>query len=343
MQDCKFQPIYIQVKEAIIKNIHMGKFQYGTFLPPERDLQQEFKVSRITIRKAMEELNKDGLIEKSKGKRSRINKPEPSACKNMAFVTEVPSKTLPDIYRMFYESLLKKCNTANIRLYHLDISEKLPDFLSETSFDAIFISGRVQDKNAFTKLVKPETKLILLDDIFDDEQFITVCTDNQKGGEDAASFLINRGCKKLLFLGVESAYHYRPFRDRKAGFIKACNNAGAEYFITDIEKDSQNEIRRNLEELPFFKDVDGIFAFNDDLAANTIKALTKMGISIPDKVSIIGFDGLEFGEFIAPTLSTIEQPIGNITEKAFEIACNQESGKIKTFKIPGQIIKRESA
>src|SRR5262249_2768971 len=51
-----------------------------------------------------------------------------------------------------------------------------------------------------------------------------------------------------------------------------------------------------------------LFSANDEMAIGFVKRVRSAGLAVPDDVSVIGFDGIEFAEFVEPTLTTIRQP-----------------------------------
>ena len=65
-------PLYKQISHNIAEEIIMGNLKPGDKLPPEKDLMERFKVSRITIRAATDDLAEDGLIVKGRGKGSFV-------------------------------------------------------------------------------------------------------------------------------------------------------------------------------------------------------------------------------------------------------------------------------
>ena len=69
-------PYYYQIQQKIKEAIKKGELKPEQFIPPERNLSEEFNVSRITIRKALEGLSIDGTIRKIRGKGAIISKPK---------------------------------------------------------------------------------------------------------------------------------------------------------------------------------------------------------------------------------------------------------------------------
>jgi len=62
------QPLYLQLKEIFVKKIKAEELQIGEKLPSERELCEKYNVSRITVRQALAELSKEGMIYRSHGK-----------------------------------------------------------------------------------------------------------------------------------------------------------------------------------------------------------------------------------------------------------------------------------
>lgn len=67
-------PLYIQLKESIRSSIISGQLKYGDQIPTELELSEEYKISRITVRKALLELVEEGYLVKRQGKGTFVNK-----------------------------------------------------------------------------------------------------------------------------------------------------------------------------------------------------------------------------------------------------------------------------
>lgn len=71
-------PLYYQVKENLLEKIKNGIYAVGVLIPSEIELQETFKVSRITIRRAIQELVQEGYITTQQGKGTFVSKPKAS-------------------------------------------------------------------------------------------------------------------------------------------------------------------------------------------------------------------------------------------------------------------------
>lgn len=61
-------PLYLQLKRLLVKQIKEGRLNPGEKLPSERELCEQYSVSRITVRQALNDLDKEGLIYRTHGK-----------------------------------------------------------------------------------------------------------------------------------------------------------------------------------------------------------------------------------------------------------------------------------
>lgn len=87
-----------------------------------------------------------------------------------------------------------------------------------------------------------------------------------------------------------------------------------------------------------------LFAISDTLAIGASRALREAGIKVPKDVSVIGFDGIELGDFVAPRLTSLKQPTDEIAAASIDLLFDLIQGKSENKHIvfEGSIIERES-
>ena len=85
-----------------------------------------------------------------------------------------------------------------------------------------------------------------------------------------------------------------------------------------------------------------IFATNDFLARSTLKAIKEEGLSVPEDISVVGFDNQRFSEYLG--LTTIAQPFYEMGEKAAQILLKKLKGEEEINKIflEPKLVIRES-
>ena len=185
--------------------------------------------------------------------------------------------------------------------------------------------------------------------------------DNKQGGKLAAEHLIACGCKNLLHIsGVyETAM---PADDRALGFIEVCEKAGVSHrevatntyqynnleyhdFLEEVLKENYHvDNRAENDENCGKKQIDGIFASSDLIAAQILQVCSKLGIHVPQDIKLVGFDDVNISSLTTPRITTIHQPIKEIAELTLELLINAQDGKTvaKRSLLPVSLVKRES-
>ena len=185
--------------------------------------------------------------------------------------------------------------------------------------------------------------------------------DNKQGGKLAAEHLISCGCKNLLHIsGVyETAM---PADDRALGFIEVCEKAGVSHrevatntyqynnleyhdFLEEVLKENYHvDNRAENDENCGKKQIDGIFASSDLIAAQILQVCSKLGIHVPQDIKLVGFDDVNISSLTTPRITTIHQPIKEIAELTLELLINAQDGKTvaKRSLLPVSLVKRES-
>ncbi|WP_085893510.1 LacI family DNA-binding transcriptional regulator [Roseovarius litorisediminis] len=137
----------------------------------------------------------------------------------------------------------------------------------------------------------------------DDEQSWSV--DDRSAAMAVADAFVEKGHRHVGFLALKFKSSDRA-RQRYQGFAEGCSRNGLKKpALLEIDEDSQNLtdlLNVFLQENPALT---GIFASNDFLALATIRSARSLGLGVPEDLSIIGFDGIEVGTMVEPSLATI--------------------------------------
>lgn len=180
----------------------------------------------------------------------------------------------------------------------------------------------------------------------EDASIAGITCDNYLGGKLAAEHLIERGCKNILHLsGIAEVP--MPADQRAVGFAQACEARGIPFSI--IESDAQEYYNIEyadyvLETLKNNPKIDGIFASSDVIAAQVIQCCSTLNISIPEQMKIVGFDDVSIARFCTPPLTTIRQPILEMSEAAIRLIQDIRDEKMvpKHTILPVCLIKRST-
>lgn len=170
--------------------------------------------------------------------------------------------------------------------------------------------------------------------------------DNLQGGRLAATHLIEQGCKNLIHLsGVFE--NSMPADSRAIGFRETCMSKGVAYkeVATSVFQYNALEYHEFIENLLLEnKDVDGIFASSDLIAAQLIQVCYKNGISIPSTLKIVGFDDVNIASLTTPKITTIHQPIKEMAKMSIELLIRASEGEMVPSRttLPVSLVKRET-
>ncbi|AZR74454.1 hypothetical protein BBF96_14290 [Anoxybacter fermentans] len=135
-----------------------------------------------------------------------------------------------------------------------------------------------------------------------------VASDNQLGSLQAINHLVNLGHRHIGFINghLEAWVSLERLKGYKKGIEEHSLPWKSEYiFQGDFSKESGKKGARIL--MTQNPELTAIFVASDLMATGVIEELTLMGYKIPDDISVIGFDDLDFASHIKPTLSTIRQ------------------------------------
>jgi len=180
----------------------------------------------------------------------------------------------------------------------------------------------------------------------------SVCFDNFEAGRIAAEFLIGKGCRKLLYVTFSMSKHGsrygdftsdRRFEGFRRGIVEYGKGACSVQYYTCVG----DFVKFTPELRPYFETrgmIDGVLAFCDNTACLVIKAAFDAGRKVPEELAVMGIDGLPWGEFQRPSLTSVIQPINEIGLKAFEVAERIFNGeKVEDVaKLEPEIVARES-
>jgi LacI family transcriptional regulator len=173
------------------------------------------------------------------------------------------------------------------------------------------------------KEVSNNCRFVSIDRHFSNFNIPCVSSDNYKGGELAAKKLIETGCRNLAFICTSSNVYGETYK-RKLGFIDACKKNGIKYKLLELvepHENVENACLRFLEENMSNGKliIDGIFFSTDNLALIVKKIIESYGVSIPEDMSLIGYDGIKLVPELGYFVSSIRQPVDLMAKKCVEI------------------------
>ena len=194
---------------------------------------------------------------------------------------------------------------------------------------AILSGSKEKREKIIKKILNLNLPFVLIQDQYPDKRIYSIIQDDFKAGKLISEFLVNKECKKFIFLAPKQ--NWPAIEQRILGIKKTLseNNLNIEIVECGDEglSDTKSAVLNNIEKrgLP-----EAIISGNDKMAMAAIRILGEKGISVPDDVKITGFNAFETAAYITPNLVTIQS-------KAYEIGI--EAGRILIDLIKNKIIE----
>ena len=222
----------------------------------------------------------------------------------------------------------------------------------ETEYLDMFISNRVTGVVMASRDVQIEKFRDLKIPIVNFEreentEAITIQCDNEQGGALAASHLADCGCRHLLHFGGIVGRDM-PADRRADGFLRVCRERGIEGEVLLSDRLSygsmhyESYIEKGLLEHP---ETDGIFASSDLIAAQVLQRLYAMGKRVPEDIKVVGFDDTVIAGITTPSITTIHQPIEEMSELSIAYIDRRRKGEMvpNVTTMPVSLVVRGSA
>jgi len=361
MDQESYLPKYLKIKKDIKKLIKKHKIKPGEKIPSEYELAKKHDVSRHTVRKALDLLLQEGLLYKEQGIGTFYGGKPDNGSKMVGFVSisvhdYIFSDILTGIDDILHEAgyqLLLGNSKDNIAREAEIINNML-----ERDIDGLIIEpakSSYEDNNTdiFYKIREKNRPIIILDSSFSNDSFSYVVVDDVKGGEAATSYLIANGHKRIAIIYKDS---HLPGRQRFLGYKRAMKDAGIplvsgyikSYHFSELETPDKfsDEINKIVDSLLSYEpSPTAIFCFNDQVAVEVKEHLNLTGKSIPDDISLIGYDDSKLVKLNNIGITSISHPKKLAGEKAAEIILkNLQEDDISSEKIifEPELVKRNS-
>ena len=189
--------------------------------------------------------------------------------------------------------------------------------LMETRVDGIIIVSSKIHQQKLEEMVGRDLPVILIDKHGAGIHMDLIAIDEFEGGKMATEHLISLGHRRIACINGVSENYLNL--DRLRGFRAAMENAGLdvdEQLIISSGFDVNAGFRAGIGLLEMEKRPTAIFATGDLIAYGVIQAAHQMRIDVPGELSVVGFDDIYLSKIFVPPLTTVSQPLYEISEAA---------------------------
>jgi len=359
-------PLHIQLLNDMRHRILSGEWTPGSRLPSEHTLQNLLGISRSTIRQAINAAKAEGLLESVPGKGTFVSQKVKSG--NSRLVGFV----IPYFRSGFDSQLLRGAESA-LRAHgyrvifcnserQLQEEDRLLRLLMQDHVVGILI-WPVMDENParyLFDLVRQNVPVTLMDRTLPGLDADVVLCDNFKGGYEATRHLIARGHRRIAFL-ARPHLNLWPIAERLRGYRRAMQEAGLEplapiligaeeeistdYALRSYTNAEGADLKQIREYLGRADRATAIFAMNDLMALQVLRAAELAHIHVPRELSVVGFDDIDFASHLEIPLTTIAQDpfrLGQEAARALLQRIAQPHQTPRQIVLPTRLIVRAS-
>jgi LacI family transcriptional regulator len=211
------------------------------------------------------------------------------------------------------------------------------------------LSKETQQKKDFHHIqeaINQGMPVVMFDRITNDVLCDKVIIDDQMAAYEAVDYLVNQGFKDIAL--VTTVDYVSVGKLRTDGYINALNDHDipvSEHLIVKIEDidHCEDPIEKMLRE----QKPKALFAVNELFAVTSIKLATKMGIKVPEELSVIGFTDGIISQYSSPSITTVSQngiKMGGRAAKMLidRLELEEENEQYTTELIETSLVRRES-
>ena len=342
-------PLHARVREQL-RELALRQFKDGDRFFSEPLLIERLGVSQGTIRRAMGDLAREGLLIRKVPSGTFVSKPAARALAVEVFMPQWESPFLMAIL----EQLSRRCRALKqpLRVHHTHGGETIEAALlqvgdSPGSSRVILLGETPQSARAlYAALSKRGYRVVNIDTLMPSCGDAYVGVDNDAGIRVGMDYLTGLGHRRIVLL-VNEPIEAGNTRARIQAFEAYCREAGLSgACVVDcglsFAGDSIRSTVGGLEQvLAMEPRPTAIFTVSDPGAWIVLRLLSDRDIRVPGAVTVLGFDDDRASEFMLPALSTLAQPVAAIAKRALELLL-QDAPPLGMVLLPPMLVKRKS-
>ncbi len=329
------------------------------------DIAQKLDVSTVTVSKALS--GQKGVSEEMRAKIKQLaqemgyvkteasdrQKEKKSYTIGVAVAERYIGSNQPFYWQLYQElsqrSVRKNCFAVlEVIPYEMETRMQMPKMVTEEKIEAMILMGTF--KMEYTHFLQQNVRLpfLMLDTLSHEGEVDTIVSNNLMGAYRMCNYLFELGHKKIGFVGTRLAT--TSIDERFLGYLKSAMEHGMqiqnEWLVEDRDRDTGRSDYRTHYCLPD-QNMPTAFFCNNDIAANVwIHKLTENGYSVPEDISVVGFDNYMNEPFAQIGITTYAIDTKKMAKRAIHVLLHKLENadySMGICLIDGTFIERESA
>ncbi|NLO74376.1 MAG: GntR family transcriptional regulator [candidate division WS1 bacterium] len=317
---------YQKVKETLAGEIERGKYALGERLPSEKQLAEQFEVSIITVRQAVEALARDGFVEKIQGSGTYIRRLRPAIERKIwAFV-------VPGLDELWYPSVaggledVSRAAGIGVIILGTDLEEESGENVRRIvtmGADGLIIApsaSRRLDTTVINELSMAGVPFVFCGDYISEVDAPRVLWDYRGGARMGVEHLLAQGHRRIAFLSHPAT---NPSQAMWEGYRAALTTAGVDPWpprglqAKSFEQTDLYRAARDL--LALWPRPTAVLCAHDSVAQFMCQAAADAGLKVPEELSVVGFYGFHMVRQTELPLTTVAVPTHELGQEAGKV------------------------
>ncbi|TDF93301.1 GntR family transcriptional regulator [Paenibacillus piri] len=342
MKDRKQLPKYMQLKHEILSWFHSGRLKPDDQMPTEHEIAELFHMSRQTVRQTFGELEKDGWLQRIQGKGTFVSSPDSRKVKPAQTIgivtTYISDYIFPHIVRgaeavlrnRGYRMLLSSTDNDKTKEW-----ESLQMMMSQPISGLIIEPTKSAEGNpnlsCYLALDYEKVPYLMINERYAEMSCPYIKVNDEAGGYKATEHLIEWGHRKIAgFFKMDDLQGV----NRLKGFIKAHHEKrvpllpqAVVHYTTEEKRTKPYELALSMLTGKPEARPTAFVCYNDELALLLIEAVKQAGLSVPNDISIVGFDDSSLAAAAGVKLTTLTHPKTELGTRAAELLTDMIEGR----------------
>ena len=357
--------LYRAIHRELVREIAEGRYRPGDRLPSEAQLCERFSASRITVAKAIQALQRDGLVNRRPGSGTYVQ--EVKTSDRHQFGLLIPQLGSTEIFEPICQGIMRApLAKSHVLLWGYAPGEGENDseetgrmaeqlcrqFIDQKVSGVFFapleytVDREATNRRIVDMLARANTPVILLDRSLESypkrSELDLVGIDNGRAGYVLTQHLWQQGARRIVFVA----------RQRSASTIVE-RIGGYQFALNEIQSGARPRVLLgDVNDAAFVHSVladdrpDAIICGNDLTAARLMRSLLDQGIHIPEDIRIAGFDDVSYSKFLPVPLTTIRQDCSEIGRAALSLMLGRLQEQPRPgwdVRVPFELVVRQSS
>lgn len=354
-------PKYRQVYRALQREIHTGRWKGGDRLPSEAELVRRFGASRITVGRAVRDLQREGIVERRAGSGTYVKGPRPGAAA-LSFGLLIPDLGETEIFEPICQGMMASplarqhallwgsftaAKSKEERAWEL-CQQYIERKVSGVFFAPLELTADKDDVNKRIARTLDDARIpiVLLDRTVlpypQRGHHDLVGIDNRRAGFLVTDHLLRLGCRRIAFVGLPNAA--ATVDAREAGYREALHVSRVPFdpaLVHRLDPVDTSAVAQLMES----SRPEGIVCANDWTAARLMHTLLRLGRALPRDVRLVGIDDLEYASLLPVPLTTLRQPTAELGAAALAAMLDRvvrTDLPTRDILLHGELVVRES-